>query len=380
MAGIGPGQDTAPDIAGKGGGRTRSLARHPAGPFFAISAALAVALPWLWILPFEDPRQVHLRLGLFGFGGAAILGYVLTAMPAWTGRGPVLPLAALWMLFLAGRAAGLFWPWEVWPALLPQLALGGAVLAPVAAARLWARLPLAALPLLAGLAEAGVIAGAVAPRGIALAMAVLVLTVGGRMLPAFLAAEAARQGREPPAPRLPLWPAPVAAVLAIAWPPLGWPALMLVAAVMADRLRPALSPGAGGANRMLAIGWAWVLPGLALSLLVAEGPAMTAAEHLITTGAMGGAIMATASRAAMRRAGGGLRPGAGQMAAFALISLAAILRPLSSLSEAEAGWLAASGLVWSLGWALFLAVHLRAMARPAPFPVLSARRGVQAAS
>ncbi|THD82337.1 NnrS family protein [Aliigemmobacter aestuarii] len=380
MAGIGPGQDSTPDIAGKGAGRARSLARHPAGPFFAISAGLAMALPWLWLLPFDDPRLVHLRLGLFGFGGAAILGYVLTAMPAWTRRGPVLPLAALWMLFLAGRVAALIWPWEALPALLAQVALGGAVLAPVAAARLWARLPLAALPLLAGLAEAGVIAGAVSPRSIVLAMAVLVLTVGGRILPAFLAAEAARQGREPTAPRLPLWPAPVAAVLAMAWPPLGWPALMLVAAVMADRLRPVLRPGVGGANRMLAIGWAWVLPGLALSLLAAEGPAMTAAEHLITTGAMGGTIMAVASRAAMRRAGGGLRPGTGQMAAFALIALAAVLRPIASLPGAAAGWLAASGLFWSLGWALFLVVHLCAMARPAPFPVLSARRGAQAAS
>lgn len=65
--------------------KRRPLIFHPAGVFFALAAVVAAVLPWLWLLPLTDPGQAHVRLGIFGFGGMAVSGYLLTAQRAWTG-------------------------------------------------------------------------------------------------------------------------------------------------------------------------------------------------------------------------------------------------------------------------------------------------------
>jgi len=82
--------------------------------FFLLASAwgaLAVAL-WVvmlatgWSLPLAMPDVVwHGHEMLFGFAGAGIAGFLLTAVPSWTGRPPVsggrlLLLAILWV---AGR-------------------------------------------------------------------------------------------------------------------------------------------------------------------------------------------------------------------------------------------------------------------------------------
>jgi len=95
-------------------------------PFFLAAGLYAVIAvgAWAWILvagraPFGElpPHLWHGHEMLFGFIGAAIAGFLLTAVPSWTGsRGfagaPLVLLSALW---LAGRvafasAAVLPWP------------------------------------------------------------------------------------------------------------------------------------------------------------------------------------------------------------------------------------------------------------------------------
>ena len=85
-------------------------------PFFlfgSVYAALLIALwvPWFLglvglptVLP---PAAWHAHELLFGYVAAAISGFLLTALPSWTGRAPItgLPLAALFGLWLAGRVA-----------------------------------------------------------------------------------------------------------------------------------------------------------------------------------------------------------------------------------------------------------------------------------
>jgi uncharacterized protein involved in response to NO len=85
-------------------------------PFFLLAAAwAALALP-LWLamlggylgLPSAfDPVDWHTHEMLFGFVQAAVAGFLLTAVPNWTGRMPLQgwSLAALAALFVAGRAA-----------------------------------------------------------------------------------------------------------------------------------------------------------------------------------------------------------------------------------------------------------------------------------
>jgi len=85
-------------------------------PFFlggALWAALAVLL-WLpqyfgeISLPTAfDPLDWHIHEMIYGYVGAVSAGFLLTAIPNWTGRLPIngYPLAGLFALWLAGRVA-----------------------------------------------------------------------------------------------------------------------------------------------------------------------------------------------------------------------------------------------------------------------------------
>jgi uncharacterized protein involved in response to NO len=52
-----------------------------------------------------DPLSWHIHAMLFGFVPAAIAGFMLTAIPNWTGRPPIhgAPLVGLAVLWLLGR-------------------------------------------------------------------------------------------------------------------------------------------------------------------------------------------------------------------------------------------------------------------------------------
>ena len=83
-------------------------------PFFLGAALFAgVAVP-VWVLIFAGaigssflypPREWHVHEMLFGFLPAVMTGFLLTAIPNWTGRTPLrgMPLVSLWILWLAGR-------------------------------------------------------------------------------------------------------------------------------------------------------------------------------------------------------------------------------------------------------------------------------------
>ena len=90
------------------------LLRSGFRPFFLLGALYAVVavLLWLGLLAGlldapggQDPLFWHRHEMLFGFASAIIAGFVLTAVPNWTGRLPVAGplLAALALLWLAVR-------------------------------------------------------------------------------------------------------------------------------------------------------------------------------------------------------------------------------------------------------------------------------------
>lgn len=343
-------------------GGFRTLPRliwHPAGPFFTLSALAAVALPWVSALSLADPHT-HLRLAVFGFAGSAVSGYVLTALPAWAGRGAALPAALLAGLVTLSRGAALAWPDAVAP-LLPLFLVACAILWPVLSARNWAKLPLAAMPLALAGAEALVILGKLDGSLLPMALAALILAVGGRAIPAFLNAERKRRS-QPARPAGPVWPALAVMALALA-SGADW-GLALVAIWVLHRASKGIR--AGGANRMLCLGYAGLAPGLLAPVL--QVPPLIAL-HLLTLFAIGPMILAFAGRVTMNRQDGGLIPRRRHWAALALILTAALLRPMAETAP-QALWLA--GAAWSLAWVLVLTVHLPALLRPAPFPVFSA--------
>lgn len=85
-------------------------------PFFLAAALWAAVAAPVWVLALTqgdgtvgglDGRAWHAHEMLFGYLGGVIAGFLLTAIPNWTGRLPVAgaPLAGLFALWLAGRAA-----------------------------------------------------------------------------------------------------------------------------------------------------------------------------------------------------------------------------------------------------------------------------------
>src|SRR5690242_11642689 len=88
-------------------------------PFFLFGAIYAGAMVPLWLIVFAGhvslptafaPRDWHTHEMLFGYVGAVIAGFLLTAIPNWTGRLPIqgAPLAFLFATWLAGRLGTTF--------------------------------------------------------------------------------------------------------------------------------------------------------------------------------------------------------------------------------------------------------------------------------
>src|SRR5690554_1702540 len=96
---------------------TRQIALFSYGfrPFFLGGAlwALIAMLLWIGLMTGEGftlgltPAAWHAHEFLFGYVGAIIAGFLLTAVPNWTGRTPLqgAPLLVFFILWLAGRIA-----------------------------------------------------------------------------------------------------------------------------------------------------------------------------------------------------------------------------------------------------------------------------------
>ena len=99
--------------------RYRAYQGHPLfsmgfRPFFLLATLWAALVVPVWVaafagwLPIEHfNRDWHAHEMLFGYLSGVIAGFLLTAVPNWTGRLPVTgaPLMALVLLWCAGRAA-----------------------------------------------------------------------------------------------------------------------------------------------------------------------------------------------------------------------------------------------------------------------------------
>lgn len=363
-----------------------ALWRAPHLPFFLLAALWAGLVPLVWLLPGMvcDPVAWHRQELILGVAGAAMAGYLLTALPHWIGVPGVSPgvTGALVLAWLLGRGLGL-------PCLPDALALAGlwlfplgltaALLLPVLSARALGRVPMALAPL--GLV---LIAARLRLEGdgltAALGMALLVALVGGRIIPAFLRARADGDTTTrlpvPVAGRVADLALALALAAQIAGLPPGLVGGLLLGAALGQALRVAgwgLAPGLrGGGLDLLALllAWAWLPAGLALtglSLGFAIGLPLPTALHGLTMGLMGSMILAVMARAWARRVPGALRLGPVATLALALLHLATLLR----LSQPDPGLPA---LCWSAGWTLASGLALAAPFRPLPRPVLSARR------
>ncbi|OWY06237.1 NnrS family protein [Thioclava sp. IC9] len=365
-------------------------------PFFffgAVWAALAMAL-WvpaltgLIALPTRlDPVSWHAHAFLFGYLGAAIAGFLLTAVPNWTGRLPVvgwplLGLVTLWALGRLGLLASAHLPFALVACidLAFPLALGGVVLREILAGKNWRNLPvlgllgvftLADLLFLIEAARGGYAADGIGMRLGLAAVLMMVALIGGRIIPSFtrnwLVKENHPARPAPPMQRFDKLAMLVAGAALLAWvisPETRLTAALLLATAVLHLAR--LWRWKGGLTLrapilfVLHLAYACLPLGalaLGFAILFPAALAPATAMHLWTAGALGGMTLAVMSRASLGHTGRPLEAGTGTVAVYAALFVAMIARLL-------AGWLAlsalysVSGVAWCgafLGFAILYA-------------------------
>jgi uncharacterized protein involved in response to NO len=336
----------------------------------------------------------HAHEMLFGFAAAAIAGFLLTSVPVWTERPPLVGarLAGLAALWLAGRVAFALagtLPAALVAALdlafLPLLAL--AVAAPLLATR--QRRNYGFPPLVLGLALANALVHAealglglgLAQAGLRLGVdlvALLVALVGGRITPSFTQNALRREGDATVVLQRP-WAnfAGLAAVVLYAAADLlvpRTPASGALAALAAATLAVRMSGWRTWRTRRdplvwsLHAGYTWLVVGFACIAAGDLGAPLfwTAGVHALTAGAFGAMILAVATRVALGHTGRPLVAPPGIPLAYALVSLGALLRVLGPVVAPAWGvqLVVCGGLLWSAAFALFLAVYAPILLRP----------------
>lgn len=354
-------------------------------PFYLGAATVAVAWMALWAGLLSGhatlPKQVppvywHAHEMLFGFVAAVIVGFLLTAGKVWTGlqtpRGA--PLAALWLLWLAGRIASVAAPAPLFAAIDTLFLLAAAAIFAtlILRARNWRNLKVVAVLALLAIANAAFHLGALSARwaepmralhaGLAL-IVVLVSIVAGRVIPAFT--QSATPGLRIVEPRwlspaavactalgLAVWAADVAAVsgaAALAAAALLQALRLATWAPMASRRRPILW--------VLHLSYAWLPLGLGLLAAAQAGWIGSAAGvHALAVGCVGGLVIGMMTRTARGHTGRELKVSGAEIAAYALVMAAALARvavPWLPPSVQSATLLGAAA-AWTLSFILYL--------------------------
>jgi len=363
-------------------------------PFFFGGAAWAVVALALWLaalaggiaLPSAfEPLAWHRHEMLFGFVGAIVAGFLLTAIPNWTGRLPIAgpPLAALFGLWLAARAAVLF-SGTIGPAAAAAVDVGFyLVLAAVAGREVFAagnrNKLIVGLIFLLGLANAAdhaAAAGLLADEGIAWRAAIaLVVTmislIGGRIVPSFtrnwLAKTGVKEGLPGQPGRFDLAVIAAGAVALLAWIALPDSTItggLLVAAASLQAVRLARWKGwrtlADPIVLILHVGYAWVPIGLALlgaSILGAAIPG-SAAVHALTAGAMATMILAVMTRATLGHSGLEIKANPPTSFLYLLVTLGAIVRVAAPIGLVDyTTGMHFSAVAWAGAFILFLITY-----------------------
>lgn len=368
-------------------------------PFFlggAIWAALAVLV---WIpayfgeiaLPTAfGPLDWHIHEMLFGYVPAIMAGFLLTAIPNWTGRLPVqgTPLVALAAVWVAGRVAvafsaklGLALAAAIDVAFLVGLCAFAA--REIIAGENWRNLRVLVLvALLAagnaafhleaalwGTADLGMRIGVAAAIG-------LIMLIGGRIVPSFTHNWLARRppGRMPISfSRFDAVSLIAAAAAFIVWlvaPLHGLTALLLIAAGLLHIVR--LSRWAGErtfSDRLvlvLHVAYAFVPIGFLLlgaSILWPGIVPRSAGIHAWTAGAIGMMTLAMMTRASLGHTGQALKAMAPTQIIYGLALASALVRIAAAFSPSVA-LLHLAALLWAAAFAGFAVAYGPALVRP----------------
>jgi uncharacterized protein involved in response to NO len=369
-------------------------------PFFFSGAAWALIAIALWIcsltgeisLPTAlEPLAWHRHEMLFGFVGAVIGGFLLTAVPNWTGRLPIAgwPLAGLFSLWAAARLAVLF-SGTVSLGVAGLLDVGFFIVLGLLAARevLEANnrnVPIVGMILLFGLADAldylgntGVTPWPDLGWQLAISLVVLLISlIGGRIIPSFTRNWMVKRGMTNGLPTQParfdLFVIAATAVALLAWlsgpqeTPIG---IVLIAAAALQGVRWARWSGwrtfADPLVLILHVGYLWIPIGLALLGFSLTGLApRSAAIHALTAGAMATMILAVMTRASLGHTARELKASPFTVLVYVLVTAGALLRVAASLRLVDYTMgIDFAGLAWGGAFLLFLVAYAPVLWRP----------------
>ncbi|MFD0860516.1 NnrS family protein [Roseovarius aquimarinus] len=370
-------------------------------PFFLFGAIWAFLAMIVWLAAFTglvdlpsrfDPVSWHAHEFLFGYLGAVLAGFLLTAVPNWTGRLPMVGwrLAVLFALWVAGRAAVVFsadLPAAAAPAidLAFPLVLGALILREIVAGRNWRNLMV--LGLLAVFSCANALFHVEALRGdyaaqgmglrLGLATAVMMIAViGGRIVPSFTRNWLARsETAARPAPPMQRFDKLVLvatlAILAL-WVVQPFERLTGAALICMGALHLARQLRWQG-HRTLAeplvsvlhASYAFIpLGALALGLDIVTGRSGVAdAQHLWMAGAIGAMTLAVMTRATLGHTGRDLTANRATNAIYLCLFGAVFTRLLTPV---WAGMISVAGLLWLAAFLGFVLAYGPALLRPKP--------------
>jgi uncharacterized protein involved in response to NO len=392
------------EIGGGSSSRCAVLLSGGFRPFFLLAAVWAALIVPLWLgllvghvaLPtLMAPLTWHVHEVVFGFGAAVVAGFLLTAVPNWTGRLPLrgIPLGVLVLVWVLGRLGVLCSAWIGAPAgavldlAFPVLFLA-VVLREILAGRNWRNLPVVGALALLLVGNAMVHLGglglpALELPGVHLGVATLLLLiglVGGRIIPSFTRNWLAKQRPEG------ALPAPFGNTDRIGLALLALALLVWVAAPdSALASWTALAGGLGVAARLwrwqgaatwrepllwiLHLGYGWLAVGLLLLAFNGFWPVLptTAALHALTVGAIGCMTLAVMTRATLGHTGRPLVAGWRTTAIYGLITLAALARLFAPLAgDLYVAALCLSAIAWSGAYGLFVVAYAPALTAPRP--------------
>ena len=357
-------------------------------PFYLGTALLACLAVPLWIAIFLGRIQVPLPMSpllwhahemLFGFAAGVVVGFLLTAVKAWTGletaRGPL--LGALALLWLAARLASLVAPYAVYATLDMLLlpAVAAVLLRVLIKAGNKRNIPLICLLLLMAAANLvfhlsvlGIVTvPAVSALYAELALILMVVSViTGRVVPMFT--RNVTPGLVINMPRK--FELSLLAVTAVAL------ALWVFAAPAPVVLVASLAAGVMHAVRLwkwhpqvtfkrpilwiLHASYAWLPLGFVLLALAQLGWVVPSlAVHAFAVGVIGGLIIGMVTRTARGHTGRPLQPSRGEVVAYALVMLAAVLRVL--VPAVQPAWYAyaleGAACLWAIAFAIYLVIY-----------------------
>jgi uncharacterized protein involved in response to NO len=350
-------------------------------PFFLGGAVWAATAMLMWIVAVVAGIEVadgygarawHAHEMLFGFASAVLAGFLLTAVPNWTGRLPVSgpPLLHLFLLWCVGRIALLL---AGTIGVLPAVALDSlflpALLAicvrEVVAGRKWADLKvmagLGALSLANICFHYEVITEGTPVHSARLATAayvMMIIVVGGRMLPSFTRNWLNKSGRTD-------FPVPynrfdLAVILAsipafglwVVEPESAWTGAVALAAATLHAIRLYRWRGWTTVREplvtVLHLAYAFVPLGFLSIAAAAQGLIDTvAALHVLTVGTIASMMLAVMTRATRGHTGRELTASRATCAMYAAIFASALVRPLATIVPDHLALIYASaGMLW----------------------------------